>query len=109
MAYRVEVTREAQTEALEAFIWKGEHQSVEAATDWYNGLMETLYSLEEMPRRCALAPENEDFDQEIRQLLYGRRRDQYRILFTIREAIVYILHIRHGAMDRLKPDEPNGE
>ena len=105
MTYRVEVTRHAQTEALETFVWKSEHQSVETAVEWYNGIMQALYSLEDMPGRYALAPEDEDFKDEIRQFLYGKRRNCYRVLFTIRRETVYILHIRHSAMERLKPDE----
>ena len=89
---------------MEIVVWKGEHQSLEAAANWYNSIMEALYTLEEMPRRCALAPENEDFKDEIRQLLHGKRRDTYRILFTVQGETVYVLHIRHSAMDRLKPD-----
>ena len=38
MAYHVEVTREAQTEVTETFVWKGEHQSFEKASEWYNGI-----------------------------------------------------------------------
>lgn len=105
MAYQVEITREAQTEITEAFVWKGEHLSIEKASAWYNGIMEALYSLEEMPGRCLLAPENETFKNEIRQLLYGKRKDIYRILFTIRDETVYILHVRHSAMDRIEPNE----
>lgn len=104
MTYRVEVTREAQAEALETFVWKGENYSVAKAIEWYNGLIDQLSSLEEMPGRCPLAPENSEFEDEIRQLLYGARGDQYRILYTIRNREVYILHIRHSAMGRLQPD-----
>lgn len=34
---------------------------------------------------------------EIRQLIYGRRRGQYRVLFAIHEDAVEVLHVRHGA------------
>jgi len=50
-----------------------------------------------MPKRCPLAPENEYYPEEIRQLLYGRRQGRYRILFTIEQRTVTILHVRHGA------------
>jgi len=43
-----------------------------------------------------LAPENEVFDFEVRKLLYGKRPHVYRILFTIENETVTILHIRHG-------------
>jgi len=108
MAYLVELSREAETEVLEAFVWKGE-RSMEQANRWYNGLMDALNSLEEHPKRCALAPEDTTFREEIRQLLYGKGRDVYRILFTVRGVVVSILHVRHAAQKPLAPpDEGSG-
>jgi len=102
MAYRVEISRLAETEALEAFVWKGEQLGMQAATRWYNGLMQAIYSLQEFPHRCPLAPESDVFEEEIRQLLYGKRSDTYRILFSIRnDTTASIPHIRHGAQGRL--------
>lgn len=66
-----------------------------------------------MPNRCPLARENPYFSQDIRQLLYGRGRIAYRIVFTILEAeeisIVRILHIRHSSQQAIgeEPEEPN--
>ena len=58
-----------------------------------------------MPKRCAIARENEYFSNEIRQFLYGKGRNSYRILFTIVEgeniSTVRILHIRHAAQQTL--------
>lgn len=59
-------------------------------------LREAVASLAHAPQRCPLAPENAAFPFEVRQLLYGRRRDRYRVLFTIHGDTVFILHIRHG-------------
>jgi plasmid stabilization system protein ParE len=67
-------------------------------------LLKALRSLAEHPQRCSLAPENEVFEEEIRQLLYGKRQNVSRILFTIREQTVYILHIRHAARPFLQPE-----
>ena len=56
-----------------------------------------------MPRRCALAPEHENYNEEVRQLLYGRGRSTYRILFRVvntdeqEEGLVRVLHVYHGA------------
>lgn len=61
-----------------------------------------------MPKRCPLARENEHFSQEIRQLLYGRGRNSYRVLFTILEgrdlSTVRILHIRHASQQTIGED-----
>ena len=45
--------------------------------------------------------ESRDFPFEVRQLFYGRRPHVYRILFTIRGGVVYVLHIVHGRRQRL--------
>ncbi len=55
------------------------------ASKLYAGLLEAIESVSQMPKRCPLARENEYFSQEIRQLIYGRGRNSYRILFTILE------------------------
>ena len=48
------------------------------------------------PHRCPLAPEDDEFSFEVRQLLYGSKQHRYRILFTIHADLVVIIHIRHG-------------
>jgi plasmid stabilization system protein ParE len=67
--------------------------------EWFEKLMTCLYSLDKMPRRCPLAREAKKAKREIRCLLFGRRRNVYRILYEVDEAkrTVWILHIRHGA------------
>ncbi|WP_242038869.1 hypothetical protein [Anabaena lutea] len=50
-----------------------------------------------MPYRCSLAFENEFFEQELRQLIYGKGRTSYRIIFTIVDDNVQILFVRHAA------------
>jgi hypothetical protein len=61
-----------------------------------------------MPKRCPVARENKYFSQEIRQLLYGRGRNSYQILFTILErpdlSIDRILHIRNAAQQTIGED-----
>jgi hypothetical protein len=61
-----------------------------------------------MPKRCPLARENDHFSQELRQLLYGRGRNSYRVIFTILEeqdiSTVRILHIRHAYQQTIGED-----
>lgn len=52
-----------------------------------------------MPERCPLAPENDAFEVEIRQLIYR----SHRVLFTVLGSRVHILHIRHVRQDLLTP------
>lgn len=105
MQYRIEISSVAEAEADSAFLWMSQVTSSEIASRWYEGLLKAIESLSEMPKRCPLARENDYFTKEIRQLLYGRGRSAYRILFTVVEAkdvsTVRILHIRHAAQQIL--------
>ena len=88
----------------DAFEHIAEESSPQRARDWAAGLLGALSSLKRFPTRCPLAPENEFFPQEIRQLLYGRGRGVYRVLFRVIDGVVSVLHIRHGAQDTLRPE-----
>jgi len=89
MEYQVEITDVALAEAEEAYVWMIENFSPESAEQWFEGLMDAIESLNKSPKRFSLAPENDVFLEEIRQVLYGKGRGMYRILFTISESIVY--------------------
>ena len=67
--------------------------------------MNLIASLQEKPRRCPFAVESEVFSEEVRQLLYGRSRNKYRILFTIRKDTVYVLFVRHTSQALLTEDD----
>jgi len=94
--YQVIILPSAERDIGEAYEWLVE-QDAEAAIRWYNRLLEVIFSLDTFPERCPLAPESEFFNVEIREIFHGRRQHKYRILFTMRENEVYILHVRHGA------------
>jgi plasmid stabilization system protein ParE len=102
--YRIILQPEAVEDMDTAYNYIERQQSTEAANTWANGLMDAINSLNTMPLRCPLARENDAFRFEIRQLLYGKRSRTYRIIFTVREDTVSVLHIRSSAQDDLKPD-----
>jgi plasmid stabilization system protein ParE len=94
--WTVIVETPAQQDIEAAYLWIAERDS-EAADRWLNSIYDTIGSLELFPERCQLAPESRFFDREIREVLHGRRQYKYRILFTLSEGAVHILHVRHGA------------
>ncbi|MHB9035479.1 MAG: type II toxin-antitoxin system RelE/ParE family toxin [Armatimonadota bacterium] len=109
MAYRVDLTPQAVADIEEAFQYINQATPIRSKR-WLTGLMDMVYSLEEMPERFPVAPESADFGKEIRQALYGKRTGIYRIIFRIhREAssdgVVRVICVRHGARDRLKPED----
>lgn len=83
MKYKIEISSLAESEADQAFLWILKSSSSEKARHWYQGLLKAIFSLSKMPKRCLLARENDYFSLEIRQILYGKGRNSYRILFTI--------------------------
>ncbi len=109
MGYRVDLTPRAVSDIEDAFeyIYQG---APERAGRWLFGLMDAVYSLEDLPERFAVAPESEDLGKEVRQALYGKRAGIYRIIFRIYkeapgEGVVRVVCVRHGARDRLKPED----
>jgi toxin ParE1/3/4 len=100
MAYSVELTLRAERD-LEYLYQRISAAESAAAARWFNGLERALQRLERFPRRCATAPESKKAGRPLRQLLYGAKRDVYRVLYEIDEGkkIVRVLTIRHGAMD----------
>lgn len=94
MPYRIRLTDRALRD-LEAVYEFVEADSSQAAFEWFNGLAETIYSLEQFPERGAIIPE----DKKLRHLLFGKSPNTYRILYALdkRKNAVNILHIRHGA------------
>jgi plasmid stabilization system protein ParE len=96
MAFQVEITPIAGATIEQAYRWYREHNP-EFADHWFRGLMNTIATLQEKPQRCSLAIEHEIFPAEVRQLLYGKAKNLYRVLFTIRDDTVYALYIRHSS------------
>jgi len=47
-------------------------------------------------------PESVESEQDIRQLVHGRRAGRYRILFVVEAGTVHVLHVRHGAQRHLR-------
>ena len=43
--------------------------------------MNAIATLQEKPRHCGLAIERDIFPEEVRQLLYGKSKNIYRVLF----------------------------
>ncbi len=86
----------AQRDIAEAHSWIAE-RDVEAAERWFKSIYDTIGSLEIFPERCPLARESRFLSRKIRQILHGRRQYKYRILFTVTEDGVHVLHVRHSA------------
>ncbi len=96
MGFDVVTTPDAERDATEILDWLMEQHAGETGLRWFLKLDEAIHSLSEMPKRCKVAPESDLFLFDVRELHYGRPPHVYRILFTVEESEVYVLHIRHG-------------
>jgi plasmid stabilization system protein ParE len=102
MTFRVETTVVAEQEADAILDWLLSQHAGDTGIRWFLALQDAIGSLAEFPARCPLAPESTAFPFEVRHLLYGHPPHVYRILFTIENQTVYVLHIRHGRRQPLK-------
>ena len=59
MAYRVELAKNAEAELEELYLWIIERAPSQGAA-WFNGLERAILSLEQLPKRCRIAPESFD-------------------------------------------------
>lgn len=104
MIYRVVVTQRAIDDLRHYYAVAAEHAPLTAAR-WLNRFELALQTLATNPARCPLAPENDLVDDPIYQLVHGKRKSRYRILFTIEEDRVLVLHVRRGTMDKAAPTD----
>jgi plasmid stabilization system protein ParE len=104
MKYSVVVTAAAKQNLRTAYLWAAE-RAPQTALAWFDRFEAELNSLESFPERCALAPENNLVEAEIRQLIYGRRQGAYRALFTIAGGEVRVLHIRRSVRQWATADD----
>ena len=96
MNYRVVIETRAIRDIDEATGWIAA-QASDAAERWFNAIEAEINTLSHFPERCPRAREDGLFKYELRQLVFGRRHGRYRVIFTIFEDTVHVLHVRHGA------------
>jgi len=96
MDFRVELSAQAQSDISSIHDWLRSQSAGETGERWFVALGAAIAALMSMPSRCPMAPESQDSPIEVRQLLYGRQPNVYRILFAIEGEVVQVLHVRHG-------------
>jgi plasmid stabilization system protein ParE len=103
MKYQVYITEGADQEIASTYHYIAQ-RAPWAAKRWKKGIRAAIRSLAKQPQRFGLAHESFNFPYPVRQMLYGRRRS-HRVLYTIRDALVVILAVRHAARDDADPSE----
>ena len=86
----------AQADVRHSYEWGCRFWGKRIAQKWARELrIAILKQLSVTPMAFPLAPEDVEFAEEIRQMAVGR----YRVLFTIRDRKVHVLHIRGPYVD----------
>lgn len=89
--YKVRFSPVARQDLADSYDWGIENWGLKATESWLNEIESRIFDrLSQMPLAYPVAPESEEFDIEIRQVIYGR----YRILFQVRGTEVLVLRIR---------------
>jgi plasmid stabilization system protein ParE len=104
--YRVIITPEAESDLRKVYSYIRKQGAPLAARKWIAGARKEIKTLTRFPQRTPLAPEAHAFNEPIRELLYGKgTRGTYRIIYAIIDNCVFILHVRHGSMAPIEPED----
>ncbi len=88
--YAVVFEESAQADVRETYHWDCRAWGKREAQQWVRRLIAVSQQLAAVPKGFPLAPEDDEFTEEIRQMVVGR----YRVLFTIKGRKVHVLHVR---------------
>lgn len=98
--YEVTIEESAQENVRESYDWGCRTWGKREAQQWARQLRTAVFKqLGVVPKAFPLAPENDEFSEEIRQMIVGR----YRVLFTIRRHKVHVLHVRGPYIRAFEP------
>ena len=91
MRFSVEFSDEAVSDLISSLEWGIDNWGERQAFHWYSNIRESVVCvLGRFPLSQPIAPDSEEYEIEVRQMVITR----YRILFTIQNKIVTVLHIR---------------
>lgn len=106
--YTVIIEHSAQADVQDSYDWGCRVWGKAQTQKWVRGLRAAIAKrLATMPTAFPRAPEDDEFEDEIRQMIAGR----YRVLFTIKGKRVHVLHVRGayagGIEAKAADDEPS--
>ena len=89
--YVVVFEESAQSDVRKSYDWGRHNWGKHEAQEWVRQLRKAVTDkLAIVPKAFPFAPEDDEFSEEIRQMVVGR----YRVLFTIKARKVHVLHVR---------------
>jgi plasmid stabilization system protein ParE len=103
MRREVLLSRQAETDIDSILTWL-ENRSPVGAKNWFAALESALKWLAENADSCPVAPENDRFEETVQQRLFKTRHGRrYRILFTLADQKLLVLHVRGPGQDLGSP------
>lgn len=88
--FEISFTPQVLDDIVTSYQWGFETWGETAAEKWLRELYRSIYErLTVFPKSCPVAPESDDLDGEVRQLIFLR----YRILFEVNESLVIVLRV----------------
>lgn len=104
MTFIIRYTDQAEADILRNANWWAERHSLQQALSFESTVEQQLSTLSSMPERFGVAPENDKFPIEIRQMMVGLgSRPSYRAIYTIQNNVVLILAVRRGEQNEFTP------
>ena len=100
MKYKVRVTDRGMQEIQAAAEYIAQ-DSPEASQRWRRAIRERILGLNVFPLRYGMAPEAQDLEVSLRQMLFG----SYRVLYTVTDKEVVVWGIRHSARQPIVPED----
>jgi len=92
--FEIHISDAAKRDLINNVDWWSENRSADEAERWYVAILESIYSLEQMPERCPLAREAEALGIELHNLWFGLSgKHTHRTLFTISSTNVNVLRV----------------
>jgi hypothetical protein len=88
-----------------AMRWLAEHVSKASALRWSDHVDAAIRQVLKNPHPHLRAHEADELGIDLREALFGKKPNVYRLLFTISGSTVFIHFVHHGARDWLTKDD----
>jgi len=99
--YKVIIEDSVQADVQDSYDWGCRVWGKTQAQIWVRELRTAITkSLATIPTAFPRAPESDEFVDEIRKMIAGR----YRVLFTIKEKRVHVLHVRGAHVGNIEEE-----
>ena len=106
--YKIKLESSVLQDIELSYVWGRDQWGIEQAKKWYRSTKEAIRSLAVFPERHHITPDTQEkaeFQEEIRQMIFQR----YRILFTIKENTVHVLHLRGAFKGDVSTEQEEAE